>query len=312
MKPLYPAVFESRDAARLHWAELPKNLQFYRHVRNICLGFPSLVLAYAARPGLAELAHEIAEGFTGCGINVFMPGQAAPLCALSQAMGARNLPIGLYLDADDQVENLALSALSSHGGPFDQKDVIVDPFGKGIKSGVIGETDIERAYVTNLAGLADRFIEKGTGFSAVEIPFAGLESRLRQTEELAILFQHDPQGPVAKISPDGQGLSITEKDGRALTAAEIARLITAYLTQERLASGTVIGPAGEIKGFAEHIETLEVDGSLFDLNHRASYTDLLVGWWHNGTIAHQGSSCFGDAILSAVYFLESRRCASGA
>jgi hypothetical protein len=129
MKPLYPAVFRVHDTARLHWAELPRNLQFYRHLRNVCQSFPSLVLAYAARPGLGELAHEIAGGFTGCGINVFIPAQAAPLCALSQALGARNLPIGLYLDADDQVETLTLSALSSHGGPFEEKDIITDPFG---------------------------------------------------------------------------------------------------------------------------------------------------------------------------------------
>lgn len=98
MKPLYPARFRSADVIAQHWAELPENLQFYRHLRNVCHGFPSTVLAYAARPGLAELAAGIAEGLMTCGINVFMPSQAVPICALSQALAARNLPIGLYLD----------------------------------------------------------------------------------------------------------------------------------------------------------------------------------------------------------------------
>lgn len=308
MKPLYPASFTAADVARQHWAEIPANLHFYRHLRNVCQGFPSLVLAWSARPGLENFAAGIAEGLIGCGINVFMPQQATPVCALSQAIGTRNLPIGLYLDADPQLEILTLSALSSHGGPFGEQDVLGSPFGKSGKSGVAGETDVERAYVNNLAGLADQFIEAGEGYSSLEIPFQGLLERLQATESLKILFQHDQAGPKAVISPDGQALQIFDRDGRQIPPADVARDIAAYLVKERLASGTVVGPARSMQGFPASLEIVEVEGSPVDLSHRASFTDLLLGWWPDGLMAHQGSSCFGDAILSAVYYLEARRC----
>lgn len=308
MRPLYPAIFSAEAIAGLRWAEQPENTQFYWHVRNICKTFPSLVLAYSARPGLAELAAILAEGFMDCGINVFMPGEASPVCALSQAIGARTMPIGLYLDGDETSGNLTLAALSSHGGPFNEKDIFDSPFSSVEKGGVAGVTELNGYYASNLAGLADRFIEKGAGFAAFEIPFAGLEGRLREIDGLAILFQHDPYGPTARISPDGQGLLISDKSGKDIGVAEIASTITDYLRKERLASGTIVGPASENSRFAGNCETIGVEGSLFDMNFKACFADLLIGWWHNGVIAHQGSSCFGDAILSAIYFLEARRC----
>ena len=310
MKPLYPATFTAADVARQHWAEIPANIQFYRHVRNVCNSFPSVVLARSARPGLESLAADIAAGLIACGINVFMPPQAAPVCALSQAIGARNLPIALYLDADEQVANLTLAALSSHGGPFDQQDILTAPFGRSGKSGVAGETDIERAYVNNLAGLADQFIEDGIGFSELVIPFAGLLERLRENPALKILFQEDSGGPKAIVSPDGQSLIIIEKGGRQLQTTEIASFITSYLVEDRLAAGTILGPTGQVHDFARSfagLETLEVEDSQTDFLQHASFIDLLIGWWHDGLIAHQGSSCFGDAILTAVYYLESCR-----
>ncbi|HNS09510.1 MAG TPA: hypothetical protein PKN29_07405 [Candidatus Ozemobacteraceae bacterium] len=308
MKPLYPARFRSADVIAQHWAELPENLQFYRHLRNVCHGFPSTVLAYAARPGLAELAAGIAEGLMTCGINVFMPPQAVPVCALSQALGARNLPIGLYLDGDAGLENLTLSALSSHGGPFDEQDVQTAPFGRGSKNGVAGETDLDRSYISNLAGLADQFIENGIGFSSLVIPFPTIEEKLRDNESLKILFQNDPSGPRAEIGPDGQSLQIFDRDGRQIAPEQVARDIAAYLVGERLASGSVLGPAGQVQGFPDSLEYIEVDGVAIDLNHRASFADLLIAWWPDGIISHQGSSCFGDAILSAIYYLEALRC----
>ena len=308
MKPLYPARFRSADVIAQHWAELPDNLQFYRHLRNICHSFPSTVLAYAARPGLADLAAGISEGLMSCGINVFMPPQAVPVCALSQALGARNLPIGLYLDGDAGLENLTLAALSSHGGPFDEQDIQTAPFGRGSKNGVAGETDLERAYVSNLAGLADQFIEKGVGFSSLTIPFAAIEEKLRGNESLKILFQNDPDGPRAEISPDGQSLQVFTRTGQQIAPEQVARDIATYLVSERLASGSVLGPAGQVQGFPDSLEYIEVDGAAIDLNHHASFADLLIAWWPDGSIAHQGSSCFGDALLSAVYYLEARRC----
>lgn len=308
MRPLYPAIFKREAVADQKWAEQPENALFYRHIRNICKVFPTLLLAYAARPGLAELAASLTEGFLQCGINVFMPAAASPICSLSQALGARALPIGLYLDGDETLENLSLTALSSHGGPFSEKDIFDGPVLPVEKIGVAGVTELDSYYAKNLAGLADRFIEKGVGFAAFEIPFAVLEARLRETDGLGILFQRDPYGPTARVSPDGQGLIITDKSGKSIAAAEIAATITAYLIKERLASGTVFGPVSEISNIASNGEVISVDGSLFDMNYKACFADLLIGWWHNGIIAHQGSSCFGDAILSAIYFLEARRC----
>ena len=75
-----------------------------------------------------------------------------------------------------------------------------------------------------------------------------------------------------------------------------------------MASGTIVGPAGKVKGIPEGIgEILEIEGSCFDMNYHAGFADLLIGWWEDGTIAHQGSGCFGDAYLSAIYLLESWR-----
>jgi hypothetical protein len=43
------------------------------------------------------------------------------------------------------------------------------------------------------------------------------------------------------------------------------------------------------------------------MSYHAGFSDLLVGWWNDGVLAHQGSSCFGDAILTAIYYLEAHR-----
>ncbi len=307
MKPLYPARFRASDIADKHWAELPENITFYRHIRNVCLSFPSLILAFSARPGLSTAAAEIAKDLAACGINVFMPNDAVPICALSQALGSRNLPLGLYLDADDTGDNFTLAAMTSHGGPFDMQDVIVAPFGKSTTTGVVGETDLLSYYAANLAGFADQYIEKGIGFSALDIPFPALIKKLKDTPGLEILFQADPHGPAATLSPDGQALKIFEREKGEIASEEIAMLIADYLSNERLASGTIIGPSGRLTGFSRYPDRIEVEGTLVDLNHRVGFTDLLVGWWPDGSIAHQGNSCFGDGLLSAIYFLEAKR-----
>jgi hypothetical protein len=308
MKPLYPAIFNIDQTSRLKWAELPENQLFFNHLMNSCKSFPSLILAFSAANGMAALAAHLAEGLLDCGINVFMPGEAAPVCSLSQALSSRNMPLGLYLDCSGESQPLTLSLLASHGGPLDEKDILDSPVGPlQQKSGLAGVTELDRYYANNLAGLADRFIEEGRGFRAIDIPFAGLEKSLREIPELNILFQYDPSGPLARVSPDGQGLQITGSDQRMLPADEIAEDIVRYLVNERLASGTIVGPDDKVSDFSTGCETLGVSGSAFDMSYRAGFTDLLVGWWGDGTMAHQGSSCFGDAILTAVYYLEAQR-----
>ncbi len=125
--------------------------------------------------------------------------------------------------------------------------------------------------------------------------------------ELAILFEPDPSGPEAIISPDGQALWLNDRKRGNIAATEIAAVITSYLVKERLASGTVVGPRELQLQVAEPPEFMTVSGSSFDMNYHAGFADLLVGWWDNGIIAHQGSSCFGDAVLTAIYYLEALR-----
>ena len=309
MKPLYPAIFNETQANHLLWAALPENKAFFRHLINSSKSFPSLILAFSAADGTAEIAARLAEGLLSCGVNVFLPGEAAPVCSLAQAMPSRNLPIGLYLDRIAGQSLYTLALLASHGGPLDEKDILDEPVNhEAQKSGLAGTTELARYYVGNLAGLADRFIEDGPGFKEIEIPFAGIEKSLREMPELAILFQKDPDGPLARVSPDGQSLLIIGNDRREVAPQEIAGDIARYLVKERLSSGTVIGPAGAVSDFSTGCETLAVSGSAFDMSYHAGFTDLLVGWWGDGVIAHQGSSCFGDAILTAIYYLEAHRC----
>lgn len=308
MKPLYPAIFSESQASRLAWAKLPENQLFFNHLINSSRSFPSLILAYSAAEGLAEFAATLEENLINYGVNVFTPGEAAPLCSLSQALISRNMPLGLYLDRIDGQSLLTLALLSSHGGPLDERDILeAVPAGVPARAGLAGTTELARYYINNLAGLADRFIEDGPGFREIEVPFAGIEKSMREIPELKIIFQSDPNGPSARVSADGQSLHVVGQDNRPVAASQIVGEIARYLVTERLSSGTIIGPAGHANDFATGCETLEVAGSAFDMSYRAGFTDLLVGWWGDGILAHQGSSCFGDAILTAIYYLEARR-----
>ncbi|EKD83590.1 MAG: hypothetical protein ACD_39C00581G0002, partial [uncultured bacterium] len=82
MKPLYPAIFNASQVSRLAWTKLPENQIFFNHLINSSRNFPSLILAHSAAEGLAEVAALLAESMLSCGVNVFMPGEAAPLCSL--------------------------------------------------------------------------------------------------------------------------------------------------------------------------------------------------------------------------------------
>jgi hypothetical protein len=267
-----------------------------------------VILAYSAADGLADFAATLTESLLSLGINVFAPEEASPVCSLAQALTSRSIPHGLYLDRVDNGSMLSLSLLAGHGGPLDEKDILNQPPAeKAAKSGLAGSTELVRYYVNNLAGLVDRYVESGHGFREIHIPFSAVDRRLRELSELGIIFEKDPDGLAAYVSNDGQSLQLVDKNGHNLDTSIIAAEITRYLVEERLASGTIVGPAGQISDFSTGCETLGVEGGAFDMSYRAGFTDLLVGWWGNGVCAHQGSSCFGDAILTAIYYLEAHR-----
>lgn len=309
MKPLYPALVAADELNAMKWAEHPENRAFKNYLLATCQEFPSIVLAAAGRPGLNAATATLAESLIAAGINVFMPENPAPICALSQAVSSRSMPMAIYLDGDETCQNLSLTALTRHGGPPDEKDVLEYQHTQETRTGVAGITELDRYYTNNISGLADRFIEKGAGYSSFKIPFPALEDRMRAMPELAILFECDPTGPEAIVSNDGQSLLLKDKNGVVVAAAEIVQTVVNYLVKERLASGTVVGPE-RLTGLPENITNLQVEGSPLDMSYHAGFADLLIGWWHDGTMAHQGSSCFGDAILTAIYYLEAMRCKS--
>lgn len=306
MRPLYPAIFSAEHLNAMKWADRPENVAFKNYLFNACREFPSLILASSSRPGMSEALGAVAEGLIGIGINVFMPPDPSPICAVSQAVSSRNIQMALYLDADVSCENFTLYVLTKHGGPPDEKDVCEAQPLPGGRTGVAGTTELDRYYASNVSALADHFIESGRGFSSIAIPFPVLEERLRSMPELSALFEHDPNGPAASVSADGQILQLTDRNGRIISPEQVAARIAKYLIKERLAAGTIVGPE-KLAALPEEVETLKIAGSSFDMNYHAGFADLLIGWWSDGTMAHQGSSCFGDAILTAIYYIEALR-----
>jgi hypothetical protein len=307
MRPLYPVKFSGPEAVSFKWAERPENKAFYHHLINVCQDFPSVLMAYSADSGAAETAAELSHSIIDSGINVFLPSEPVPICAFSQSIGARQVPIGLYLSAASETGSFTLAALTNHGGPIDEQDVLEAEPKKNDRSGVMGTTEYDRIYLNNLAGFADQFIEDGPGFKDLKIPFPTLEEKMKEIPELKILFERDPDGPEATISPDGQGIIIRQSSGKIITSEVLSEMIAKYLVKERHAAGSIVGPAGKVKPADINGEVVEVDGNLFDMNYQAGFSDLLIGWWQDGVIAHQGSSCFGDGILTALYYLEALR-----
>lgn len=313
MRLLYPAIFAEKQAEGLKWGALPENTRFFRHVLNIRNSFPSLILASSAAKGCLETATVIAQGLLECGINVFQPAYSSPVCALTQGLAERNMPLGLYLDKKNNSDKYALYAISRHGGLFDEKDILEGdtPLKIG-KTGVLGTTELNLYYLKNLAGFADRHIEPGIAFSELEIPFIGLKELAQKTSGLEILCQKDDSGPSAVISADGQRLTIIDKARGQLKPKEIAGTIAKYLVSERSAYGTIISNSSEACDFDTGCETMGINdmGEFNSLNlaYEAAFTDMLLLWAPDGVIAHRGSSCFGDALLTAVYYLEALRC----
>lgn len=305
---LGPICIEADSAESLKWSELPENMLFFRHICKLCSDYPSIFLAYSATKDVKDIAQITAHGFTELGINVFMAPYAVPICAFSQAVALRNAPIGIYLSKDDKHRGILLTAIASHGGLFDLRDVNNEKTTLNLsKTGVIGETNMTDAYIENLAGLADSGIEPGIGFKEIRIPFPHIDELIKTHKNAQILNVSDKNGLTATIGDDGQQLTITDTRGLIVSTEKIASSIMTYLQKERLARGTIIGQSPLLNQVIDEENYIEVKDSIYSLHFFAASCDLLLGWWPNGVIAHQGSSCFGDGILSAIYYIEAQR-----
>lgn len=301
MIPLYPIKFKPEEAADLAWSIPNDNVAFYRHLSNICYDFPSILFATSATPKVEAPAALIIESLRNMGINVFRPSEAAPLSTLSYALMDRSMPLGLYLT--DCGENLKMYAITKHGGYFDQKDVIHKISAKSYYLGVRGETDIETSYIAHLEAFCDRFASKKTGFNQLVIPFNNIEKKIAESEPLSHLTQKYKDGPTLEISQDGQRLKVFDTFGKEIPHKKVVETLCTYLTKERMATGTILGPE-HTKVDTDNVKSLKVEGSVHDLQHQSSFYDLLLAWWHDGIIAHQGNGCFGDALLSSIFYFE--------
>ena len=306
MSPIYPIVIPAAQVADSSWATAEEFSSIVLHIKNLCSSFPSILIAYSADFEAKVNAVIMAEEIANWGINVFMPDSAAPLSAISYAITTKAMPIGLYVEGVKNSDSVRLIPISSHGGLFDNQDLKTAFVSAKNKKGVIGSTDILSSYVKHLAGFADPYIEKGLSFSSFVNPFKELKKAMSQNENLGILFETDPKGPKAVIGNNGCLLRL-EENGASVSTEQIAKRISKYLKEERYASGTLLVPSGNANGFENFGEISEIEGNDFDLIYSAAFSDLLLGWWPDGLIAMQGSSCFGDGILAAIYYLESLR-----
>ncbi len=306
MSPIYPIVIPAAQVANSSWATAEEFASIVLHIKNLCSNFPSILMAYSADFEAKVNAVMLAEEIVNWGINVFIPDSPVPLAAISYAITTKAMPIGLYIEGVKNSDSVRLIPISSHGGLFDNQDLKTAFVASSSKKGVIGSTDISSSYIKHLAGFADPYIEKGLSFSSFENPFKELNKAMSQNENLGILFEKDPKGPKAVIGNNGSLLKL-EENGAQISTEQIAKRISKYLKEERYASGTLLVPAGNSNGFGEFGEIAEIEGNDFDLIYSAGFSDLLLSWWPDGLIAMQGSSCFGDGLLAAIYYLESLR-----
>ncbi|MDD3000921.1 MAG: hypothetical protein PHF29_04140 [Candidatus Riflebacteria bacterium] len=305
---LGPICIEAEDAKSLKWSDMPENMLFFRHICKLCSTYPSIFLSYSATKGVKDIAQITAQGFTEIGVNVFMAPYAVPICAFSQAIALRNAPIGLYISKDEKERGFLLTAITSNGGLFDLRDISNEKSNLNLgRTGVIGETNMTDAYIENLAGLADSGIEPGIGFKNIRIPFPHIDALIKTHKSAQILNISDKNGLTAIVGDDGQQLTITDANGSIVSAEEIASKIMTYLQKERFARGTIIGQTPLANQEIDEENYIEVKDSIYSMHFFAASCDLLLGWWPNGVIAHQGSSCFGDGILSAIYYIEALR-----
>lgn len=303
MKPLKPAIFKEEDLRPGAWAERESTRRLWSHLLDVGSRFPSLTIGWAARPGLSDIVEKLAGMLTRAGLNVFLATSPVPVAALSQALGLRMQPLGLYVSETADGSFSAL-AITTHGGPVLETDVHEGTTGTGDRVGVMGTTDFLEPYVKRMGQLLDPMIENRVRLSSLSSPFDQLHKRMHPHPEFRPLFEYAETGPRAEISPDGQGISIHDSDGSLVPTRRLVETLGTYLTRLRGAAGTLVGPRGTAELAAGISEFSEIDGDALDMSSQAGYVDLLLGWWENGIIAHQGHAPFGDAYLTLLYLLE--------
>ncbi len=305
MKPIYPIKISHDIIKDMSWVNSPEYSKYILHISNVCKTFPSLLIAYSADTDAEKFTSLISEDIIKHGINVFKPEYPVPLSALSYALTSRNIPLGIYIENDSS--EVTMTFISTHGGLFDEQDLLTSYCPKSNKTGVIGHTDLLSSYVNNLKGFVDIFIEKGFSFSELICPFVELEQRLRDCSEFSLLFEKDIKGYKAIISSNGSKLRLFKSDSSEIPTEEIAQILCKYLKYERLCTGTILCPIESKKMFSEFGNFQGINGTSSDICYNAAFTDLFLGWWKDGLITLQGSSCMGDGILAAIYFVEALR-----
>ena len=305
MKPIQPIIIRKPLIQDGNWTGVQEYSELVLHIQNVCKDCPSIILGYSAHFDAKAYSSLLAEKIIEWGINVFMPDFPVPLPAISHAIITRNMQLALYIEEFSDTE-IILIPISTHGGLFDEQDLQTKFVAKIEKKGVIGSTDVLSSYVKHLAGFADPFIENGISFKNLQVPFPELDALLKKNEQLHILYESDINGASASISENGCLLKLFEEN-KSIDTNEIALRIANYLKKERYSTGCIIGPVDELEPFTRIDETFEVEGNRFDLIYHAGFSNLLLGWWPDSLISLQGSSCFGDGLLSAVYYIESLR-----
>lgn len=303
MIPLRPAVFTTENLGDGWWLADPANRTFRDLLRFTGARFPSVILAYAARPGLEAMAEMVAAGVSQAGLNVFLAEAPTPVCALVQAVGRRGMPLGLYLD-EQITGQYSLLPLGNHGGPIIERDLPEAPPDPLDKLGVVGSTDIMTPYLASLRELLDPFPDTSPRVARLDNPFEQLSERLREGNGFRILTEREEKGATAAISPDGQSLTWRPEGGEPMPTRDMVQILGEYLTLVRRTSGTVVGPKGATPLRLASVENLQIEGEALDMSAHASCVDLLLGWWEPGLLAHQGNGPFGDAFLTLAYLLE--------
>ncbi len=303
MKPLKSAIFREGDLRPGGWAELESTSQLWNHLLDVGSRFPSLTIGWEARPGLSDVVERLAGMLTHAGLNVFLATGPVPVAALSQALGQRMQPLGLYIGETSGGDYSAL-AITTHGGPVLETDVREGIVPRTDRVGVMGTTDFLEPYVKRMGQLLDPMIENRVRLSSLSSPFDQLHKRMQPHPEFRPLFEYAESGPKAVISPDGQSITVYDAGGELVPTRRLVEALGIYLTRLRGAAGTLVGPRGTAELAAGISEFSEIEGDALDMSSQAGYVDLLLGWWEDGIIAHQGHAPFGDAYLTILYLLE--------
>ncbi|HQG29272.1 MAG TPA: hypothetical protein PLY73_12045, partial [Candidatus Ozemobacteraceae bacterium] len=265
MKPLKPAVFREGDLRPGGWAERESTSQLWRHLLDVGSRFPSLTIGWEARPGLADIVERLAEMLTHAGLNVFLATGPVPVAALSQALGQRMQPLGLYISEIPGGDFSAL-ALTTHGGPVLETDVREGIIARVDRVGVMGTTDFLEPYVKRMGQLLDPMIENRVRLSSLSSPFDQLHKRMQPHAEFRPLFEYAETGPKAVISPDGQGVTVHDASGKPIPTRRLVETLGAYLTRLRGAAGTLVGPRGTAEIAAGISEFSEIEGDALDMS----------------------------------------------